>query len=495
MTHNTFSTWNAPAGYRHDYHYIPVGAKKTAAGFAFGVPENASDVVLPEEGGGEYERIVAEEETGETGTMMLVREGGRAYIVAIDPLFEGPYRQLRPEEKTLQLVKAINAGEPNNYPSQNNYKWTSPVSGVTYFGTRPNYEFSHGLDARLAYRRTCALCPATIPDDARPEMFKRPGDGMPHAYPVVCEDCRAHALIPAEEFEVRRVRALKRLYAVGADHSTAKEIIRSWGPTAVRDFTGVLTDADVAKAFRGNWVAEHTRFKFEDRLHLPATVYRKDGEEERVFLGHLGDGKKRKFRVFSLPEVPPPTDVSGGYAAFFPTEDFLEEFCVRHNVIATGIFLGYHAPNEDEPGSHLLRMNEEWARVAYGEGATSLPEVIGEIPPLDQWEYRPKSGAYYEMSSCKMGVVGAYTYGKIAEGGMVFLGDGIGGNCETRYRGWLRVPSDRKVTVSHGLTIRDAGDETREENEIVVYTDGRISIPKPRVVSGISEDWHKERPS
>lgn len=227
------------------------------------------------------------------------------------------------------------------------------------------------------------------------------------------------------------------------------------------------------------WVVENDNNRqFKKWLRLPATVY-KNGKEDMAFLGNNGESEEKKHIALSLPATPAPVDVTGGFAAFFATEEEVVNFCLRHNVIAEKIWLGLHAPADysNEPGAHLLTLNEEWAKIAWAEGAKPLPETIGEIPPTEQWEYKASSNgnSYWDRSYIPVGAVKGYCFGQAKDGINVSMSEG-GGNCEKYHRGWVRVANDRKVVLSHGLTIRDVGDSMRDRTETVVYTDGRLVL-------------------
>ncbi|MFA5030849.1 MAG: hypothetical protein WC495_04630 [Patescibacteria group bacterium] len=223
------------------------------------------------------------------------------------------------------------------------------------------------------------------------------------------------------------------------------------------------------------WVVEEERRQFKRWLYLPATVYR-NGCEEVAILGDSGCDKE-KWVERSLPKKSVPTDVTGRYAAFFPTKESLIGFCLCHNVYAECVWLGVFAPHDNEPGAHLLAMSEEWAKIAWTEGATPIPAgAITEVPPIDTWE-RPSDkveGSYGNRSRFPLGGgMTAHCYGEWEEGKMVYLPCGCNGR--PTFHGWLRIQKDRKIRLG-GLSVRDVGDPYGAEGGVTVYANGELEI-------------------
>lgn len=232
--------------------------------------------------------------------------------------------------------------------------------------------------------------------------------------------------------------------------------------------------------------------EWEHPVCYPFRVAR-NGREEKRFAppystlegdrSFLAAGESKGWRVADyvtelpdLPEYLPPTEAGGDYATFWPSREAWEDFARRHNIRAKRLSLGLHAPDEGEAGAVCIPLSSKLAQLAWAQGeATSVPEIIGEIPPLDQWEYQesPVGNSYWNRSYIQIGRVTAYCFGAPRDGVSVFLSEG-GGNSGRDHRGWVRVPPDRKITLAFGLSVRDVGDLCRDRTETVVYTDGRI---------------------
>jgi len=199
----------------------------------------------------------------------------------------------------------------------------------------------------------------------------------------------------------------------------------------------------------------------------------RNGQEERRFVFPGGDYPE-KGEFGSLPEQPAwasPTEASGEWATFWASEDAWEEFALTWNIWAEKVRLGIHAPISGEPGGMLVPLTREWAENAWASGATPLPEVIGEVPPTDQWDRRVEDG--FHRSAILVGVAKATGYGAPGEVNTIHLVEG-GGNCQRYIAGWVRVPSDRQAAYPYGLTVRDPGDQIRGDREIAITTDGWV---------------------
>lgn len=205
-----------------------------------------------------------------------------------------------------------------------------------------------------------------------------------------------------------------------------------------------------------------------------------NGMEEQLFVATAEDAvAENQYRYLNhLPNRRAycPTDASGEWATFWPNDDEWEKFAFSHHIMAKQAQLGLHAPWPSESGAILIPLTREWAEFAWQAGAARLPEVIGEVPPLSEWELKGEN-PHYEHSTFQVGGVQGYCFGKAEAGTMIWMQTG-GGNCATHHRGWVRIPVDRQVKNSFGISVRDVGDETRDMNETVVFTDGRVHLVK-----------------
>lgn len=289
---------------------------------------------------------------------------------------------------------------------------------------------------------------------------------------------------------------------------------RSWPGVEIESESFSFRDAEdgktqgVHRAFRVKWglwsggvsvyLPEYwqvkTESEWEHPMFYPFRIARNGREEKRFaptytsleadreFLefGRTEEGREAVEYTTELPDLPefvPPTEASGDYATCWPSLDAWQDFVRRHNIRAKKPFLGLHSPH-DEAGAVFIPLTREFAELAWVEGATPVPEVIGEVPPTDQWEFRGSTvgNSYWDRSHFQVGPVQGYCFGQPKDGeNDIHLSEG-GGNCQTYHRGWVRVPADRKVKASFGLTVRDVGDPLRGYHETVVYTDGRVQL-------------------
>lgn len=236
-----------------------------------------------------------------------------------------------------------------------------------------------------------------------------------------------------------------------------------------------------------------TETEWEQPVCYPFRIARNGREEKRfappytsletdrqfVVSGDIGGRQVVEYstELPNLAEFIPPTEAGGDYATCWPSLDDWQDFARRHNIRAEKPFLGLHSPNDSEPGAAFVPLTKEFADLAWTQGATPVPVVIGEVPPKNQWEFRGSTGnSFWDRSYFRVGLVQGFCFGQPKDGESdIYMSEG-GGNCEKYHRGWVRVPADRKVKGASGLTVRDVGDKLRGFHETVVYTDGRVQL-------------------
>lgn len=212
--------------------------------------------------------------------------------------------------------------------------------------------------------------------------------------------------------------------------------------------------------------------EWECPVHYPFLLAR-NGREERKFALNISEEEfqDRREKVSYSTILPqekfvPPVESSGSWATFWPSNETWRVFARKHNIRAKHPFLGIHGPRYEEDGEAFFPLNREMAEIAWSEGATKTPPVIGEVPPFESWE--TFWGRFRVMVAPNQE---CHAYGRES----LYMDNGNGNSGKGVY-GWLRVPPTMAVKVPYGTTVREVGDNIRDNHELVVYTDGSVIL-------------------
>ena len=131
-----------------------------------------------------------------------------------------------------------------------------------------------------------------------------------------------------------------------------------------------------------------------------------------------------------------------------------------------------HAPGAwgfGKGGPFFVPLTREFAEQAWAAGTTKLPAESVELKAADFAPVARSEGARVVMGEDHP------LKGALVHGGhrCVFLPwDATG------FKGWIRC--ERGLGVSHAAVIREIGDDSRDETELTVFTDGRCVHDKRR---------------